>query len=315
MRSAIFFAVVAAASLAAAVPSAPLAPSLYGLDASATLIRRAQGGAWTAVGSPLPYSQAQQLSCIDAARGLFYMIGYSQAQSTPFLVGVSLADGSVASTTKLPFFDLQYVGIGQYVAIEPASARVFVGGQDSARNHIVGLVDPAGGAFEILANLTSSLRDVFGGTSVFVPTTNQLWFELDLDIMILDLATRKVTTLPVTPSFSILGMNWDAARGIIVGLDGGPGQGVRTIVSLDPRARKDNVTGSVPGYAMQMGGMTAYDAKARTVFWVAQKTGAGSDAPWYLVQNAAEGGAVVTAEPICAAGGLCPWSIHYYGGK
>lgn len=148
-----------------------------------------------------------------------------------------------------------------------------------------------------------------------MPETNELWFELDLDIMILDLATKKVTVLPVSPSFSILGMNLDSARGIIVGLDGGPGQGVRTIVSLDPHARRDNVTGSCPEYAMQMGGMTAYDAAARTVFWIGQKTGAGSDAPWYLVQNAAVGGAVVTAEPICAAGSFCPWSIHWFSGS
>ena len=26
----------------------------------------------------------------------------------------------------------------------------------------------------------------------------------------------------------------------------------------------------------------------------------------------AVGGAVVTAEPVCAPGGVCPWSIHYY---
>jgi len=302
------------AGLAAAAAAMSAPPTgLYGLDENAALIRRTTpGGAWVTVGSPLPYAQAQQLSCIDAARGLFYMVGYSRSASEPFLVGVSLADGSVVSATALPFVDQQYVGIGQYVAVEPASARVFVGGQDASRNHIVGLVDPAGGSFEILANLSSSLRDVFGGTSAFVPATNELYFELDLDIMILNLATRNVTVLPVSPSFSILGMNYDPALGVIVGLDGGPGQGVRTIVSLDPRARVDNVTGSVPQYAMQMGGMTAYDAAARTVFWIAQETSAPSDAPWYLVQNAAAGGAVVTAEPICVAGGVCPWSIHYY---
>ena len=302
------------AGLAAALASTAPA-GLYGLDANAALIRRTPGGAWVGVGAPLPYAQAQQLSCIDAARGLFYMIGYSRADSEPFLVGVSLADGTVASATALPFVDQQFVGIGQYVAIEPSSAKVFVGGQDAARNHIVGLVDPAGGSFEILANLSSGFRDVFGGTSAYIPTTNELFFELDLDIMILDVATKNVTVLPVSPDFSILGMNYDSALDIIVGLDGGPGQGVRTVVSIDPRARVDNVTGSVPQYAMQMGGMTAYDAAARTVFWIAQETGAPSHAPWFLVQNRAVGGDVVTAEPICAAGGVCPWSIHFFAGN
>jgi hypothetical protein len=110
------------------------------------------------------------------------------------------------------------------LAVEPASARVFVGGQDTARNHIMGLVTPGSGEFEVLANLTSVLRDVFGGTSVFVPATNELWFELDLDIMILNLATKKVEVLPVSASYEILGMSLDPSTGVVVGLGGGPGQ-------------------------------------------------------------------------------------------
>ena len=68
---------------------------------------------------------------------------------------------------------------------------------------------------------------------------------------------------------------------------------MRTIVELYPRTRTLNETGTVPAYAMQMGGMTAYNAATRTVFWIAQKAGAGSDAPWWLVQNNVIGGAVV----------------------
>lgn len=298
----------------ASCASAGRAPSgLYGLSAAAELIFSGDAGAtWSTLGAPLPYAQAQQLSCIDAAREIFYLVGYDQSASEACLVGLSLVDGSVLSRAPLPFVDEQYVGIGQYVAVEPASAHVFVGGQDANRNHVLGLVDPAGGGFEVLANLSASLRDVFGGTSVFVNSTGELWFELDLDIMILKLATRVVTVIPVNATFAILGMNLDAASGRIIGLDGGPGQGVRTVVALDPRARAVTITGTVPAYAMQMGGMTAYDHVAKTVFWVAQATGAPSDAPWFIVQNKAAGGATVTAEPVCVAGGLCPWSIHYF---
>lgn len=140
----------------AAVVAAPPPVGLYALDASAALSRRSPDGSWTAVGPPLPYAQAQQLSCIDNARAIFYMVGYLQSAAEAFLVGVSLVTGSVLTATKLPFFDQQYVGIGQYVAIEPSSAKVFVGGQDASRNHLIGLVDPADGSFEVLANLTST---------------------------------------------------------------------------------------------------------------------------------------------------------------
>ena len=303
---------VACATAPAAAPS-----GLYALSASTALYRRGADGSWSPVGAPLPYAQAQQLSCVDAARGLLYLLGYDESTSVASVVGVRLADGSVASVTPTPFVDKEYVGIGQYIASEPASGDIFVGGQDAAGDHLLlRLAAPGGGAAgnaTLLANLTSSYRDVFGGTSAFVPATGELWFELDLDIMILNVSSGALSVLPVSANFSILGMNLDAASGHLIGLDGGPGQGVRTVVALDPLARDVTVTGSVPAYAMQMGGMTAYDASAKTVFWVAQATGAPADAPWFLVQNRADGGATVTAEPVCAAGGgFCPWSIHFY---
>lgn len=239
--------------------------SLYGLNPAAALFRLAANGSFEMLSEPLPYLQAQQLSCVDALRGIFYFVGYSRATSSPYLVGLSLANGSTLSETQLPeFYDGNYVGIGQYVAVEPASARVFVGGQDVHGWHVVALVTPGTGDFSVLANLTSSLRDVFGGTSVFVPETNELWFELDLDIMILNLASKKVDVLPVSASFEILGMNRDPASGLIYGLAGGPGQGVRTVVALHAQNRTIEVVGSVPAYGMQMGGITAYD-------WVAKR--------------------------------------------
>ena len=296
-----------------ATSKAPVS-GLYGLSENGSLIRSLDGANWTTLGSPLPYSQAQQLSCIDASRAIFYMIGYDMSSKDPVLVGVSLEDGQVITHVPLPFNDQTYIGIGQYLTPHTPSGSLFVGGQDSFKNHVIGLVDPQSGKFELLANLSSSFRDVFGGTSVFIPETNELWFELDLDIMILNLTSRIVTIIPVNESFSILGMNYDNAEKKIIGLAGGPGQGVRTIVSLDPIARKIIITGSVPAFANQMGGMTAYNDKQKTIFWIAQKTNAPTNSPWFLVQNQVKGGKVVTSESICSSssGGLCPWSIHYY---
>lgn len=299
------------AFLAAALPLLANA-ALFGLNPAAALFQLSPNGTFEMLSPPLPYLQAQQLSCVDAPRGIFYFIGYSQATSGPYLVGLSLTNGSVLTETPLPeFYDSQYVGIGQYVSVEPASARVFVGGQDVNKFHVVGLITPGSGDFTVLANLTASLRDVFGGTSVFVPETNELWFELDLDIMILNLESRKVDVLPVSAGFEILGMNRDPATGVIFGLAGGPGQGVRTVVALHAANRTIDVVGSVPKYAMQMGGITAYDWNARSIFWIAQATGAPSNSPWFLVQNAVAGGATISASPICGNGQLCPWSLHF----
>ena len=285
--------------------------SLYGLNAAQQLFRIAPNGSYTILSDPSPLLVAQQLSCVDAPRGIFYFIGYSRDTSSPYLVGLSLLNGSALSQTPLPFFDGEYVGVGQYLAVEPASARVFVGGQDVNRFHIMGLVTPGSGEFELLSNLTSTLRDVFGGSSFFAPETNELWFELDLDIMILSMATRKVEVLPVSENYEILGMNRDPATGVVYGLGGGPGQGVRTVVALHVNNRTIVPTGTVPAYGMQMGGITAYDWAAKSVFWLAQKANADPQSQWYMVQNAVEGGRTLSAAPICGNGQLCPWSLHY----
>lgn len=337
-------------------------PGLYGLNPAPQLFRLQPNGAHEILSDPLPYLQAQQLSCVDAVRGIFYFIGYSQAASAPYLVGLSLFNGSTLTETPLPeFYDSKYVGIGQYVTPDPTSARVFVGGQDVAGFHIIGLVTPGSGEFTVLSNLTSTLRDVFGGTCVAVPETkcvfttaaaylikncrgnlptassgfltmserapppldrtrapppphthrSELWFELDLDIMILNLATKKVEVLPVSEGFEILGMNRDPATGVIFGLGGGPGQGVRSVVALHAGNRTIVEVGTVPEYGMQMGGITALDWAAKSIFWLAQKANADPSAPWYLVQNAVQGGKTLSAAPMCGNGQLCPWSLHY----
>lgn len=288
-------------------------PGLYGLSAHGELIRINPSNASAFVLSPpSPYDQAQQLSCVDAPRSIFYYIGYDRSTAQPNLVGLSLATGETLSTTPLPtFIERQYEGIGQYVAIEPTSARVFVGGQDASSNHIVALVDPEGGRFEILLNQSSSLRDVFGASSVFIPATNELWYELDLDIMVLNLATKKVDIIPVNETYQILGMNLDYTSGLVYGLAGGPGEGERTVVALDPKDRTIKVVGEVPDYANQAGGITTYNSKLKSIFWLAQKAGAGSASNWYLVQNSVMGGKVITSALACADSSGCPWSLHY----
>lgn len=307
------FAVAALAFLLSTSAVTQFAPGLYGLNPEPALFRLEPNGTFHMLSDPLPYLQAQQLSTVDAPRGIFYFVGYSRAASEPFLVGLSLSNGSTLSETALPeFYDGNYVGIGQYVAIDPATTRVFVGGQDKSGFHVVGLVTPGDSSqFEIVANLTASYRDVFGGTSVYVPETNELWFELDTDIMILDLQSKKVTVIPVSASYEILGMNRDPNTGVVYGLGGGPGQGVRTVVALHAENRTISVVGTVPAYAMQMGGITAYNWQAKSIFWIAQQTGASSSAPWFLVQNAVSGGKTLSSSPICGNGELCPWSLHY----
>jgi hypothetical protein len=240
------------ALLLAAHASAAAPAGLYGLTSALQLVRVADDGAFTPVGAPHSgYAQAQQLSCIDAEAAVLYFVGYDLSAQKPMVVGVDLATGAQVSAVPLPFAENTDVGIGQMLAFEPGSKRLIAGGQDAGLNHVVGLIEPVTGAWTQLVNLTHQYRNVFGAASAYVPTTQRLLFDLDVDILSLDLATRKVTVTPQNYSWNILGLNFDKQSGLVFGLAGGPGEGVRTVVALDPRAMNISHVGDVPDYANQ----------------------------------------------------------------
>lgn len=302
-----------ATSAAAAASAAPAAPGgLYGLTSALQLVRVADDGAFTPVGAPHSgYAQAQQLSCIDADAARLYFIGYDLSAQKPMVVGLDLATGAQLSAVPLPFAENNDVGVGQMLAFEPKSKSLIAGGQDAGLNHVVGLIEPTTGAWKQLVNLSHAFRNVFGAASVFVPTTQRLLFDLDVDILSLDLATRKVAVTPQNFSWNILGMNFDNRTGNVFGLAGGPGEGVRTVVRLDPRVMNISHVGDVPDFANQSGGITTVCEATRSIYWIAQKTGAPPSAPWYLVRNSIDNGATLSvSKSICAQDADCPWSLH-----
>lgn len=298
--------------LLAALSSAAAPAGLYGLTSSLQLVRVADDGAFTPIGAPHSgYAQAQQLSCIDADAALMYFIGYDLSAQKPMVVGVDLASGAQVSAVPLPFAENNDVGIGQMLAFEPGSKRLIAGGQDVGLNHVVGLIEPATGAWTQLVNLTHQFRNVFGAASAYVPTTQRLLFDLDVDILSLDLATRKVAVTPQNYSWNILGLNFDKQSGLVFGLAGGPGEGVRTVVKLDPQAMNISHVGDVPDYANQSGGITALCEATQSLYWIAQKTGAAPSSPWFLVRNSIKDGKTLSvSKSICAQDADCPWSLH-----
>jgi hypothetical protein len=306
----------AAASAAASASAATAPPGVYGLNQQLQLSRVFPNGTSLPVGPPhSSYDAAQQLSCIDGDTGVLYFIGYDRSAAAPTLVGLDLTTGAQVSAVALPFAEAQDEGLGQLVAWEPASKRVIVGGAVNATTHVVGLIDPVAGAFAPVAYLTD-FRNVFGAASVYVPTRRVFLFDLDVDLVILDLDKGTFVAVPQNASWGLLGLNFDKATGDVYGLAGGPGEGVRTVVRLDPTVMNVTITGYVPDWANQSGGITAYDSYARAMFWIAQKAGAAPGDPFYLVSVSVDGGKVLTVSsgPLCTTDAACPWSLHWYGG-
>ena len=310
MRIVVSSALLLAAAGAAAAAAAP--GGLYGLTSALQLVRVADNGAFTPVGAPHSgYAQAQQLSCIDADAARLYFIGYDLSAQKPMVVGLDLATGAQLSAVPLPFAENNDVGVGQMLAFEPGSKSLIAGGQDAGLNHVVGLIEPTTGAWKQLVNLSHAYRNVFGAASVYVPTTQRLLFDLDVDILSLDLATRKVVVTPQNFSWNILGMNFDNRTGNVFGLAGGPGEGVRTVVRLDPHDMSISHVGDVPDFANQSGGITTVCEATQSIYWIAQKTGAPPSSPWFLVRNSIKDGSTLSvSKSICAQDADCPWSLH-----
>lgn len=90
-----------------------------------------------------------------------YYIGYNIAKSQSELVGLSLADGSVTSRTKLPFYEPGFVGVGQMLSAGLPDGSVIVGGQSGPNTgHRVGTLNPKTGKYTELASFDPTLLPV-----------------------------------------------------------------------------------------------------------------------------------------------------------
>ena len=247
LRALAAFAACASASAAAAAPK-----GLYGLSASVGLIRIADNGTTTAVGPAMgqKYGQAQGLSTIDAAGGVFYSILFDLSTSKPMLTGLSLSSGAIVSSVAVPFTEEGFIGVGQWLAFE--GQRVIVGGQSATQSHLVGTLDPVKGGYKPVAELNASLLDVLGGChAAYVKSSNEVLIQLGtqtppaINVYAIDLTSGKVRVSEQTAAANIVTLSYDQSTDIVVGLGiqtaGGKLQ--RTISSLDPKTLKVTVCG------------------------------------------------------------------------
>jgi hypothetical protein len=316
--------VVAATAVGAASSSASSAAvkGLYGLSASVGLIRIADNGTATAVGPSMAakYAQAQGLSTIDVAGGIFYSILYDLSTSKPMLTGLSLATGAVVSSIAVPFAEEGFIGVGQWLAF--AGPKVIVGGQSATQTHLMGTIDPVKGGYKQFASLNASLLDVLGGChAAYVKSSSEVLIQLGtqgppaaINVYAIDVATGAVRVSVQTEAANIVTLSYDATTDIVVGLGiqvaGSKLQ--RTISSLDPKTLKVTTVGKTNAEVIESGGISAYNSDSKGLYWIGDKTG---NDDFYLVQNSVLAGAkVLSTGDLCANDAACPWSLEYYPG-
>jgi hypothetical protein len=168
------------AVLAAAAASA--APTgLYGTTPQVGLATISTAtGAVTPVGTPAAAEgQAQQLSALDAARGIYYLLGWNFTSQAANLVGFSVATGGVVVDVALPFYESAFVGLGQVLAVEPATGQLVGGGLlRENSSHVFGFISPTNGSFTQVAALDAALLPVLGGVADYDPSSGTLLTQL-----------------------------------------------------------------------------------------------------------------------------------------
>ena len=309
----------AAALLLRAASAAPVPLGLYGMSDAVGLIRVFPGnGSSSPIGPPLPSEdQAQQLAVLDATRGIYYILGYSVTLNAPNLVGLSLADGSVISSAPLSIYESGLIGVGQSLAIEPATGRLIIAGRLSATGpHVVGFVDPKTGNFTQVASIDGALRDVLGATSAYDPLTNTLLLSLadaaNQYFYAVDMKAGNSTRWPEVweTGGNIQTLDYHAASGSFLGLGITElGSNItRVLVRLDARNYTFSTVGVVPGYVMMMGPIAALDVAGDVLYWMGASIAAPDDGFFYVGLNIMDGSvASVSTARVYPE----PWSLEW----
>jgi hypothetical protein len=337
--AAVAAAAAAAASAAAAAVAASAPAGLYALSPLTQLLFINASGAALPIGSPLSdYAAGPALSAVDGRAGVMYAIllkATSPVAAAPFLVGIRLSDGAVASSISLPFANDGATTMGHLALNVGATPTVaIVGGVNAAGEHEFGTVTAAsGGDYKQFARLSASLNDVGGCSTAFVPATNELLvqfnanrsspsssfggraggFEVSVYSVSLANGTVRVLTESLAQGRDVQTLGgYDAATGLVHALGFDASTGARELVDLDPVLLSLRIVGrNVSVDSVALNGMSAFDAARRSLWWVGDR--GGSDEFFLIETSVAAGGAELSRAALCAYGD-CPMSISWYAG-
>ena len=323
-------ALAAVASAAAAPAAAPPAAGIYGLSVVTQLfyVNSSTGAAvMQPIGHPLTkFAAGPSLGAIDSRAAIFYAVMLSaDTPVVPHLVGLHLANGSIASSVKLPFANDGETTMGHLALNTGVSPTVaIVGGVNAKGEHLFGTVSAAaGGDYKQFANVSSAYNDVGGCGTDYVPATNELLVQFnvnsgvddfEISVYAISLATGAVRQLSEDMAQGLdvqtLG-GYDAATGHVFALGFNSSNGERELVDLDPVALSLKVVaGNVSIDTVSLNGISAFDDARRSLFWVGDR--GGSD-QYFLIETSVQDGAEVSRSSLCAYD-ECPMVLAYFAG-
>ena len=260
--------IVAAACTAAAAASEQ---ALYGLkisDAgSPSLVVYALDGTPTPVGPAQPFIVgAWDVGAVDDARGVLYVSGVD-ANDGQRLIGLSLANGTVVSSTRFPFDEVGYIGEGIMFAWAPDLGRIVTTGEMANGTYLVGTFDPISGNFSRVTSFQrpAGLRDDIGGSAAYCAQSQRFIFDLrgaaeGAHLFSVDLASGAMIDKADPDADVIQSHLCNPINGEVYGmgirlLPGGAW--VRGVYTLDPLTLNVKIVGDTPDWGVDMGAVLA----------------------------------------------------------
>ena len=186
--------------------------------------------------------ECQDLTAMDHARGIAYIVGFNFTTSKPNLIGIDTATNGVVVDLELPFTEIAFVGIGQGIDVDPGSGDVLVLGQVAAEemHHAVVRVDYVSKAFTTVAKLTADAPNIglLGAQASALDAAKQVQYftlpvnnskapkaqQIEIHTFVVDLRSGKVAHHKMDQAAGqfVSSMDFDAKTGKIVGF--GPGE-------------------------------------------------------------------------------------------
>ena len=273
----------------------------------------------TPIGPSLPTEAgAQQLSAMDNANGLLYMMGYNFTSGKANLISFRLADGNIATRTDLSFMEPDLVGIGQSIAVD-VRGRVIIGGQmTDGGAHLIGYVDPTTGTFTQVASLSPTLQDGLGSVTGYDVTTDAVIVSFvsasgASELLAVSMATGNVTHTIIdnwSNGQNVQALAYSAADHAFYGFGINSDSTARTLVRLDASSYALTVVGEIQKYLVALGPIVALDDALGVAYWMGA-IGA-TTSPFYLVGvNTRDASIASAAGPIASPE---PWSLQWYAG-
>ena len=264
------------------------APGRFGGRSGAQLARLdpADGSA-TPVGPGIRYEAVgQNLAAVDSVRGVYYVLGYNLTSNSTNLVGLDMASGAVVSDVATPFILPGFFATGEcFLAFSVARGQAVLAGQTAAgAPYSFILMDPATGAFTVVARLNSSAYGPVGyAPSVLVPDRDEF-----VVMYAVNPGANEVLSL-VSVSLAGAGVQiWDEDCGDAVVLDFDESSGLvygigqdrqhdfeRALFRFDANGRNcSRVGGDIAAFETLVVGEGAIDSKRRVLYWTAMPSNA-----------------------------------------